>query len=533
MAQRRRGDRGASTLIWPGFVDAMTALLLVLMFVLSIFMIVQFVLSEELVGKDRSLQNLTAQLGALTSQLSLAEQEAEFYEAELQSLSGLLDEERARAGELASALQSRTEEAEQLTAEVAAQVLEIAALSSSLEASQGEVDELQALMAALAEERNTAVAELDAALLVNAEAAGLAERNEALKNEVAALIVARDEAAAALNAAESTISAREAALAAVRKRLAERNAEASQSELTLGERIAALELALDQKRAEAEQTLLLLAAIEAKHDELDAALQAREEQASRAEIEIERLQALAAETGETATRRELAASFARATLQAERELSSQSRQAVALLNTQVRQLRNEISGLRLQLDAAEERDAENEVIIQDLGARLNQALAQKVGELQRYRSEFFGRMREILGDRQDIRIVGDRFVFQSEVLFGTGRAELGAGGREQLSSLAAAIREIQNEIPGDVNWLLRIDGHTDRVPISGFGRFRNNWELSQARALSVVEFLINVEGLPSDRLAAAGFGEYHPLDDRDTPEAYARNRRIEMRLTER
>lgn len=611
MAMRRRGERGANTFIWPGFVDAMTALLLVLMFVLSIFMIVQFVLSEELVGKDRSLQNLTTELGALTDQLSLAEQEAEFFKGELSSLTGLLSAERDRAASLASALSDEAAAREAADAELSARILEIAALTSSLEQNAAKTDELSALVAALGDERDAATqaaaasaAEVEAALNENvalraeiaslrdqeaAARASLAETRDAsaaelaaLRQELGAMLIAVEQAeqrlaemtaraeesdavnaelrarlaslsdqqsTAASSAAEAEaeiallrarvaeltaardaeaqnvasaadeLTAREQALAQLRQRLADAENRERQSALTLGEKIAALELALDQKRAEAEETLLLLAAVEAKRDAL--------------QIEAEALAAeKAALTGTDAERLE-ALALAQAALADERAVSAEGRQAVALLNTQVRQLRNEIGGLRVQLDAADAKDAENQVVIQDLGSRLNKALAQKVGELQRYRSEFFGRMREALGARDDIVIVGDRFVFQSEVLFATGQAEIGAAGQAQLSRLAEAIRDIQGGIPQDVNWLLRIDGHTDRVPISVGRTYRNNWELSQARALSVVEYLTEVEGLPASRFAAAGFGEYQPIDDADTPEAYAKNRRIEMRLTER
>ena len=153
-------------------------------------------------------------------------------------------------------------------------------------------------------------------------------------------------------------------------------------------------------------------------------------------------------------------------------------------------------------------------------------------DLENYRSEFFGRVREILGDREGIQIVGDRFVFSSEVLFEAGSAALGFEGQQQLGEVAAVIREIQGEIPEGINWILRVDGHTDNIPISG-GAFADNWELSQARALSVVRYLITAQGLPADRLAANGFGEFQPVDAANTPEARARNRRIELKFTER
>lgn len=160
------------------------------------------------------------------------------------------------------------------------------------------------------------------------------------------------------------------------------------------------------------------------------------------------------------------------------------------------------------------------------------ALAQRVQELNRYRSDFFGRLREILSDRQDIRIVGDRFVFQSEVLFSVGGAELNDAGKAEMLKVAEALIQIGNEIPDDIEWVLRVDGHTDNIPLSGTGRYRDNWELSQARALSVVKFFIE-NGIPAERLVAAGFGEFQPLETEDSDEARSRNRRIELKLTEK
>ncbi len=170
--------------------------------------------------------------------------------------------------------------------------------------------------------------------------------------------------------------------------------------------------------------------------------------------------------------------------------------------------------------------------VADLGRRLNVALAQRVQELNRYRSDFFGRLREILSDRENIRIVGDRFVFQSEVLFPTGSEQINEAGKVEMKKLAGAILELQKEIPPEINWVLRVDGHTDNVPLSGTGRYRDNWELSSARATSVVKFLIE-NGVPANRLVAAGFGEFQPLDPADTDEARTKNRRIELKLTER
>jgi chemotaxis protein MotB len=219
-------------------------------------------------------------------------------------------------------------------------------------------------------------------------------------------------------------------------------------------------------------------------------------------------------------------------LDQERQISQRALSQVELLNQQIAALRKQIGALEAALEVSEQRDRESNTKIADLGRRLNVALAQRVQELNRYRSDFFGRLREILSDRENIRIVGDRFVFQSEVLFQTGSAVINEAGQDEMRKLAGAILELQREIPPEISWVLRVDGHTDNIPLSGTGRYRDNWELSSARATSVVKFLID-QGVPANRLVAAGFGEYQPIDEADTPEARSRNRRIELKLTER
>lgn len=216
----------------------------------------------------------------------------------------------------------------------------------------------------------------------------------------------------------------------------------------------------------------------------------------------------------------------------EKQLSQRALSQVELLNQQISALRRQIGALEEALDASESRDVESQTKITDLGKRLNVALAQRVQELNRYRSDFFGRLREILSDRPDIRIVGDRFVFQSEVLFSSGQATLNPGGQQEMLKVAEALLQIGNEIPDDIAWVLRVDGHTDDIPLSGTGRVRDNWELSQARALSVVKYFIS-QGIPATRLVAAGFGEFQPLELGNTDEARGKNRRIELKLTER
>jgi chemotaxis protein MotB len=219
-------------------------------------------------------------------------------------------------------------------------------------------------------------------------------------------------------------------------------------------------------------------------------------------------------------------------LDTEKKISARALSQVELLNQQIAALRAQIAAVEQALQAAEAKDQASRTKIADLGHRLNIALAQRVQELNRYRSDFFGRLREILSDRDNIRIVGDRFVFQSEVLFPSGGDVLNPQGEAEMAKLAQAIKELDREIPPEINWILRVDGHTDNVPLSGSGKFRDNWELSSARATSVVKYLIS-EGVPPGRLAAAGFGEFQPIAAGDTNEVRASNRRIELKLTEK
>jgi chemotaxis protein MotB len=217
-------------------------------------------------------------------------------------------------------------------------------------------------------------------------------------------------------------------------------------------------------------------------------------------------------------------------LTAAQQLSVAGQSTIDQLNQQLLALRQQLASIAAALEASEAKDRDQQLQITDLGKRLNMALASKVEELARFRSEFFGRLREILGDRPDIRIVGDRFVFQSEVLFAPGSADLSDDAKRQLAPVAQALKEIADKIPTDINWVLRVDGHTDKRPIST-PQFPSNLELSTARAIAVVRFLID-QGIPANRLAAAGFGEHQPVDTRDTEDAYRHNRRIELKLTE-
>jgi len=220
-------------------------------------------------------------------------------------------------------------------------------------------------------------------------------------------------------------------------------------------------------------------------------------------------------------------------LDAEKQVSQRALAQVELLNQQIAALRRQIAAIETALAASEDKDKQSQTQISDLGRRLNVALAQRVQELARFRSDFFGRLRQILGDRPDIRVVGDRFVFQSEVLFATGSDEISPDGVGELEKLATAVTQLATEIPTDIAWVLQVNGHTDKRPITGStGRFRSNWDLSAARAISVVRFLVD-HGIAPEHLVAAGYGEFQPLEEGDTEEALAKNRRIELKVTER
>jgi chemotaxis protein MotB len=240
------------------------------------------------------------------------------------------------------------------------------------------------------------------------------------------------------------------------------------------------------------------------------------------------------------TRDQLAAQLAEANVRAgtatqqaaeATKFSDSARAQLALLSQQIEQLRAQMAAVAQALDLAEASGRDKDTQIANLGQRLNAALAAKVEELQQYRSEFFGKLRQVLANRPGISVVGDRFVFQSEVLFPVGGADMTDAGKAQINDLADTIKQIAPEIPANIPWIMRVDGHTDRQPIKS-GPFASNWELSAARAITVVKLLI-ADGVPAEHLAATGFADYQPLDKGDTPDAYAKNRRIELRLTDR
>ncbi len=555
---RRTGQRFQGS-VWPGFVDAMTGLLMVLTFVLTIFMVIQFVLRETISGQEDELTTLADEVAALAGALGLEERENSRLQARLGALNATLTETEDSLAEAQSQITGFEAQVAALLADQARAQDAIAALETQRADLLGERDSLNQ---ALAQSREEIDAQTEAARLA-------AARREALEALVADLEQSGEERAAQIAQLEDQLSAEEAgrlaeaaAAEALRDRL--QNADA---ELT------AMTLALEAQRKEAEDTLTLLAAANAARAELER--QFGELNAEELEAQLQAALAAQAEAQEDAAsqrslaeQRDALLAVARETLSAEQAVSEKAQREAALLNQQIAALRGQLESLQALLDDYEDRNTAAEIQIQSLGQDLNAALARAASEerrrrlleeaerqrleaeaealagqneelaaqaedLQRYRSEFFGRLRDVLGDQDGVRIEGDRFVFSSEVLFATGSAVLSLEGRQEVAKVAEILRTVAAEIPEGLNWVIRVDGHTDNVPLAGSGRYRDNWELSQGRALSVVRYMVEALGIPPNRLAANGFGEFQPVNPEDTPEARAQNRRIELKLTER
>lgn len=412
--------------VWPGYVDALSALLMVVIFLVLIFSIAQFLLSQVLSGQESELALLQRKVSELTSQLGL-------------------EDRRNR--------------------ELAATVSELSFTVSSLTDTKTMLDDRVAEMAAGAQQDQ---AQIEQQLLLIGS----------LQEDIDALRQVRLDLEDRIGGMTAVLQSGKAEIGMLR------------------DRSKALEAGLADAR---ERTLLAQQTIQDK------------------DIRIQALSALIGEQEQA--------------LKDERRLSANARAQIAQLNQSIAVLKSRLELISRALDLAHGESAVKDTEIKDLGKRLNLALARRINDLESYRSEFFGRLRTVLGDNPLIRIEGDRFVFQAELLFSTGSAELGNAGMHHLSQLALTLKELADKIPPEINWILRIDGHTDRVPVTS-GRFSSNWELSTARAVSVVRFLSS-QGIPETHMAAAGFSKFHPLDPTDTPEAYRKNRRIEIKLTAR
>jgi chemotaxis protein MotB len=303
------------------------------------------------------------------------------------------------------------------------------------------------------------------------------------------------------------------------------------AQFLLAREISGQDSALGQLRSQIAELTQLLALEKAAKQEVETSLVALQDDLSAEKNKNASLSAMLADESAKGSSAGSTISGLRTELDREKSISADALAKVELLNQQIAAMRRQLQTLNALLTDAETKNRASEAQIADLGKRLNSALAQRVQELTRYRSEFFGRLRQILAQRSDVLVVGDRFVFQAEVLFSKGQADLNPEGQAEMLKLADALKQLEREIPGDIAWVLRVDGHTDVDPIQS-AQFKSNWELSSARAIAVVKFLID-NGVNPQHLVAAGFGEFQPIDPGSTEEAKSRNRRIELKLTER
>ena len=300
----------------------------------------------------------------------------------------------------------------------------------------------------------------------------------------------------------------------------------------LQQEVAGKDTALQQLNAQIAQLTSILSMEKTGKADLESQLATLRATLATAEGDRDKYKSEASSAGAGAAAAQGQVSTLATQLEGEKKLSAKALSQVEILNQQIAALRRQLAALESALDLSEKKDKESQAHIADLGQRLNLELANRVNELKRYRSDFFGKLREILGNRPDMRIVGDRFVLQSEVFFDTGKADLKPEGRGEMDKVASALTQLEGQIPADIPWVLRVDGHTDVRPTGTAGQFKSNWDLSAARAISVVQYLIS-KGVQPKRLVAAGFGEFQPIDTGATEDSYRKNRRIEFKLTER
>lgn len=484
MGLNRGGRERFSATIWPGFVDAMSTLLLVLIFALTIFMVLQSVLRERITSQDSELRQLGDEVAVKDDQL--------------QQLSD-------RVAMLSDSLGTSQDRAAALGRDLASEQARLRDAQSAVTQARSEID-AQAEAARLAAARREALEAL---------IADLRRRNQDAGQQLT-------QAQGQLSQAEAARLAEAAAAEALKQRL-----DSADAELT------ATTLALEAARQQAEETLTLLAAAEAAKKELGDKAQVQTTEAQR-------------QAGLLA--------LAQQELSQQQALSTEEQRRVALLNQQVQNLNDQLGSLQAVLQSASDDRQASELKVEDLGRQLNIALLRAAEEerkrrgleeeargkaeaeakdLARYRSEFFGRLSQILAGRDGVRVVGDRFAFSSEVLFSAGEATLSTEGKAQIARVTDTLKQIAGEIPAEIDWIIRVDGHTDSQPLSGQGRYRDNWELSQARALSVVRYMVDDLGFPASRLLPAGFADTRPVSAASTPDALAQNRRIELKLTER
>ena len=560
MLTRRSGERFTAN-IWPGFVDAMTAILLILMFILSIFMIVQSVLRDTISSQKIELDEQQTELSQLGNNLEDLKNELGMLKSEKSKLQTLSNEQKAQLTAQETELQEKInlltrlrndmKVAETKITDFKSQVASLIAkrlelnekLKIEKKKTSKEVSNREAAELALAAARDTISQKISKEKMMAASNEALEQLIQKLKLENQSLENLTEKKASELSMVKEKMKAiNEDLTDAEKQRVMEQYAIRNLQEnlLEKKEELVLITLTIEEERKKALETLKLLAASREAQKIL-------KEQAAKFEKKLIGNDNILKE-------KDLALREARLRLSVQEEKAKASMQEVVNLTLQTNSLKERLKELTGILDATIEKDFSNNVEIKSLGAKLNAALAKVASEqkiraqleekerkrletetknLREYRSVFFGRLKKILGDIEGIDVVGDRFVFSSEVLFDRGSADIGMAGKVQLDTISNVLKDISKKIPKDINWVLRVDGHTDKTPVSQNSVFNDNWELSQARSLSVVKYMINTHKIDPKRMSAAGFGEHQPISFSNSKEALAKNRRIEFKLTER
>ena len=560
MLTRRSGERFTAN-IWPGFVDAMTAILLILMFILSIFMIVQSVLRDTISSQKIELDEQQTELSQLGNNLEDLKNELGMLKSEKSKLQTLSNKQKSQLTAQETELQEKInlltrlrndmKVAETKITDFKSQVASLIAkrleLNEKLKIEKKkiskEVSNREAAELALAAARDTISQKISKEKMMAASNEALEQLIQKLKLENQSLENLTEKKASELSMVKEKMKAiNEDLTDAEKQRVMEQYAIRNLQEnlLEKKEELVLITLTIEEERKKALETLKLLAASREAQKIL-------KEQADKFEKKLIGNDNILKE-------KDLALREARLRLSVQEEKAKASMQEVANLTLQTNSLKERLKELTGILDATIEKDFSNNVEIKSLGAKLNAALAKVASEqkiraqleekerkrletetknLREYRSVFFGRLKKILGDIEGIDVVGDRFVFSSEVLFDRGSADIGMAGKVQLDTISNVLKDISKKIPKDINWVLRVDGHTDKTPVSQNSVFNDNWELSQARSLSVVKYMINTHKIDPKRMSAAGFGEHQPISFSNSKEALAKNRRIEFKLTER
>ena len=602
MASRSFRNRlGESTNIWPGFVDVLATLLIVIIFVLMIFTVSQIYLSDAISGRDKALQELRIQISELSKilqsevsekeealntlsetesllsgvqsdlqqqeliteglQTDLAKKSTELFvqEQNILALSGqiteLLGELRivAKALEVYEGLDSAIIDTEGLGEKINKA---LASRIDQLKTLNAELDQTNKKLAISQTNLNEKITELNIKnenlIAINKslglEDGGIAEQLQAIKNKNQELqdlnkdlLISQKETQETLSLLEQTnleLSLRDEELQNqitqyqnLMNDLLEINDSLGLQDATLQEQLEAIR-SKNQELADLNQNLInkdnTIFDLRGKIIELNNILSISDKQRIDQELEI----ALLRKNIQNIEDIRISENEISSKQIEEMEIqSSQTFEQIAILSDEIENLKNEIETLNMALEASEEETISKNLEIEILGERLNKALTSKIFELQKYRSEFFGKLQNLLGDREDIKIVGDRFIFESELLFDSASANLQENGKEKLKEIAMTLMETTKQIPTDIDWIIQVEGHTDKRPINT-AQFPSNWELSTARANSVLQLLLDI-GFSPERLAAAGYGEFYPISDGETKDDYQQNRRIELKLTSR